>query len=251
MSKTNIRAVLFDLDDTLWAIEPVLHLAEQQLYAWLQQHAPALTAQHTVASLRLRRQYLAEIEPAYKINLWALRHAVLSEVLRECGEDTALAEPAMTLFSAGRNAVTPFEDVVPALQALKSELKLGTVSNGFADLKQIGLAEHFAISIAAHQFGTAKPDPSIFHAACAALGVTPEQAAYVGDDLTLDVLGAQQAGLRAVWMNRFGRTLPTHIKPDAVCVNLHELQHWLAQCHAQSEKQYVEDAGRHAAGSIE
>jgi len=251
MSKTNIRAVLFDLDDTLWAIEPVLHLAEQQLYAWLQQHAPALTAQHTVASLRQRRQDLANTDPSYKINLWALRHAVLTQALSECGEDIALAAPAMALFSAGRNAVTPFEDVLPALQAMKSTLKLGTVSNGFADLKQIGLAEHFEISIAAHQFGTAKPDPSIFHAACAALKVTPQQAVYVGDDLTLDVLGAQQAGLRAVWMNRFERTLPAHIAPDAVCTNLSQLQHWLAQQHAHLDKQYVEDAGRHAAGSIE
>jgi FMN hydrolase / 5-amino-6-(5-phospho-D-ribitylamino)uracil phosphatase len=228
MSKTTIQAVLFDLDDTLWAIEPVLHLAENQLYAWLQQYAPAVTAQHTVLSLRERRQTLAQTDPAYRINLWALRHEVLTQVLGECGEDPALADPAMELFTRGRNAVTPFDDVVPALQLLKLRLKLGTVSNGFADLGRIGLADHFEISIAAHQFGTAKPDPAIFHAACNALNVAPKQTVYVGDDLTLDVLGAQQAGLQAVWMNRFQRQLPVHIQPDAVCTNLHQLEQWLA-----------------------
>ncbi len=228
MHNAPIQAVLFDLDDTLWAIEPVLHLAEKQLYSWLQQHAPAVAAQHTVISLRQRRQELAQREPAYQINLWALRHAVLTQVLTECQEDPALADPAMALFTTGRNAVTPFDDVEPGLQQMKKHLKLGTVSNGFADLGRIGLAEHFEISIAAHQFGTAKPDPAIFHAACKALAVTPQQTVYVGDDLRLDVLGAQQAGLRAVWMNRFERSLPDHVRPDAVCTNLGELSAWLS-----------------------
>ncbi|ASU40423.1 hydrolase [Herbaspirillum sp. meg3] len=228
MNKTNIQAVLFDLDDTLWAIEPVLHLAENQLYDWMRQHAPGVVQRETIESLRARRMLLAKSDPKYKINLWALRHAALTTVLAEHGEDPALADPAMEIFTTGRNAVTPFDDVVPGLVQLKSRVRLGTVSNGFADLGRIGLAEHFEISIAAHQFGTAKPDPTIFHAACTALDVSPEQAIYVGDDLTLDVLGAQQAGLRAVWMNRFKRELPDHVRPDAVCTNLTELANWLA-----------------------
>lgn len=228
MNKTDIKAVLFDLDDTLWAIEPVLHLAESQLYDWLRLHAPGVVRRETIESLRARRQLLAHSDPKYKINLWALRHAALTAVLSEYGEDPALADPAMEIFTSGRNAVTPFDDVVPALRQLKPRLKLGTVSNGFADLGRIGLAEHFEISIAAHQFGTAKPDPTIFHAACSALEVAPEQTVYVGDDLTLDVLGAQQAGLRAVWMNRFQRRLPAHVRPDAVCADLSELAIWLA-----------------------
>jgi len=228
MNKTDIQAVLFDLDDTLWAIEPVLHLAETRLYEWLTLHAPGVVQRETIVSLRTRRQALAKTDATYKINLWALRHAALTAVLAEHGEDPALADPAMEIFTTGRNAVTPFDDVVPGLQQLKPRLKLGTVSNGFADLARIGLAGHFEVSIAAHQFGTAKPDPAIFHAACTALGVAPEHTVYVGDDLTLDVLGAQQAGLRAVWMNRFQRELPDHVRPDAVCTDLNELAHWLA-----------------------
>ncbi|WP_034295351.1 HAD family hydrolase [Herbaspirillum sp. RV1423] len=228
MNKTPIHAVLFDLDDTLWAVEPVLRQAETRLYDWLGRHAPGVVRRETIDSLRARRQTLAQTDPTYKINLWALRHAALTAVLAEHGEDPALADPAMEVFTIGRNAVTPFDDVVPALLQLKPRLKLGTVSNGFADLGRIGLAEHFEISIAAHQFGAAKPDPAIFHAACAALNVLPEQTVYVGDDLMLDVLGAQQAGLRAVWMNRFKRELPDHVRPDAVCADLSELANWLA-----------------------
>ena len=54
------------------------------------------------------------------------------------------------------------------------------------------------------ELGTVKPDPAIFLAACEALGVPPEEVAYVGDDLRLDVEGAQRAGLTGIWMNRSG-----------------------------------------------
>ncbi|KAF1041889.1 MAG: 5-amino-6-(5-phospho-D-ribitylamino)uracil phosphatase YigB [Herbaspirillum frisingense] len=226
-SGTAVKAVLFDLDDTLWAIEPVLVRAESLLYEWLRTHAPRVTAAHTVVSLRERRMALMQTDPRYRIDLWKLRHAALTEVFAEYGEDLALVDEAMALFSEARSTVALFDDVEPALLRLKEKLTLGSVSNGFADLERIGLAEHFGVSLAAHRFGRAKPDAAIFHAACEALGVAPAAAVYVGDDPHLDVQGAQQAGLRAVWMNRFDRPLPEGIVPDAVCRDLHELHDWL------------------------
>jgi len=66
-------------------------------------------------------------------------------------------------------------------------------------------------------------------AACEALEVRPIEAVYVGDDPLLDVEGAQKAGLRAVWINRFERMLPAHIRPDATCTTLYELEQWLSR----------------------
>lgn len=225
--KTPIKAVLFDLDDTLWPIVPVLERAENLLHDWLAAHAPAVAGRYSIEMLRSRRQALMQAEPRYRIDLWGLRHATLSEAFRQVGADVARVEQAMAVFSAARNAVTPFADVEPGLASLNARLAVGSISNGFADLQAIGIAHHFRISIAAHSFGRAKPDPQIFHAACAALGIQPQQAAYVGDDLTLDVQGAQDAGLRGVWMNRFERSLPEQFRPDAVCTTLAELEHWL------------------------
>ena len=82
------------------------------------------------------------------------------------------------------------------------------------------------------QIGTAKPDPAIFHAACDALELAPAQVAYVGDDLVLDVEGAQKAGLTGIWLNRNCAPIPTkhaHIQPDANLRTLHELESWLIQ----------------------
>jgi putative hydrolase of the HAD superfamily len=230
-----IKAVLFDLDDTLWPIGPVIVQAERTLQAWLAQHAPAV-AQFSIECLRQRRDALIATNPRYRVDLWALRHAVLSAAFADSGQDSdggSKIDAAMAVFAAARNQVTPFDDVLPNLLRWKARLALGSISNGFADLAAIGMAHHFQVSLAAHQFGSAKPDPAIFHAACAALGVAPAHTVYVGDDLLLDVEGAQKAGLRAVWINRKNRVIDPalhgHLQPDATCTTLNELDQWLNQ----------------------
>jgi putative hydrolase of the HAD superfamily len=222
-----IKAVLFDLDDTLWPIAPTIIRAEALQYEWLSTHAPATTARHSRESMRTRRIELAQTDPRYRFDLWSLRHTALVEALTANGEDPSLAGMAMEIFSRERNVVCVYEDVAPGLARIGARFALGTISNGFADLGAIGLAGHFRISIAAHKMGFAKPDVRIFHQACEALQVMPQEAIYVGDDPLLDVEGAQKAGLRAVWMNRFERVLPPAILPDFHCTNLAELASWL------------------------
>lgn len=222
-----VKAVLFDLDDTLWPLAPTLLKAEAVLYDWLTLHIPGVTRRFSNAELRELRMELLPTDPQYQFNVWALRHAALTHACRLSSENHELVDQAMAVFSEARNAVTPFDDVVPALMRLNERFMVGSISNGFADLSAIGISRHFQISIAAHQFGSAKPQPEIFLAACAALSVAPHEAVYVGDDPLLDIQGAQNAGLQAVWMNRFQRTLPEHIVPAASLTTLHELDAWL------------------------
>lgn len=222
-----IKAVLFDLDDTLWPIVPVIERAEQLLHDWLVCHAPAVAAKHTIDGMRARRQALMATDPVYQLDLRLLRHAVLVEAFESCGEDVVMVEQAMQVFSAARNQVTPFNDVMPVLDGLRERVALGSISNGVADLHAIGMAHFFRTSVAAHRFGRAKPDPGIFHAACDALDVAPCDAVYVGDDPLLDVQGAQNAGLRGVWINRQQHALPAGVQPDAICTTLFELEQWL------------------------
>jgi FMN hydrolase / 5-amino-6-(5-phospho-D-ribitylamino)uracil phosphatase len=227
-----IKAVLFDLDDTLWPIVPVIKRAENLLYDWLKAHAPAVTELVTIESMRERRQQLMATDPVYQLDFRILRHTVLTEAFRDAGLDVGLVDQAMAVFSKARNEVTPFEDVLPTLENLQGRVILGSVSNGVADLNAIGIAHYFQTSVAAHRVGYAKPDAAIFLAACKALGVAPQEALYVGDDPLLDVEGAQKAGLRAAWINRTElepvRMLPSHVQPDAIFGNLYELDRWLA-----------------------
>jgi putative hydrolase of the HAD superfamily len=227
------KAILFDLDDTLWPIAPVILQAEESLFAWLSEHAPRVAERFTIETLRQARLELLAQQPELKLDLGKLRRVGLQAAFEAAGEDAAKVEHAMALYFAARNAVTPYDDVVPGLLRLKGRALLGSISNGNADLQTIGLAHHFKVSVAAHQFGTAKPDPAIFLAACAQLGVAPAEAVYVGDDVLLDVQGAQRAGLTAVWMNRIDSTkhLEHGVMPDAIVRDFDELLDWLKREH--------------------
>ena len=227
------KAILFDLDDTLWPIAPVILEAEQSLHRWLQEHAPRVSDRFSVENLRQSRLALLASQPEFHLDLGALRRAGLTAAFEQAGEEVHKVEQAMIHFFAARNAVIPYDDVLPGLLRLKERALLGSISNGNADLQAIGLAHHFTVSIAAFQFGHAKPEAAIFHAACAALGVAPHEALYVGDDVLLDVQGAQRAGLRAVWLNRTASTrhLEHGVVPDAICRNFDELLDWLKREH--------------------
>jgi putative hydrolase of the HAD superfamily len=237
MTDTNRRAwpkaVLFDLDDTLWPIAPVIAQAELSLYAWLQRHAPRVAAACSIDSLRQARLALLARQPQFHLDLGALRQAGLLAAFEQAGEDSAKVALAMEHFFAARNTVAPYDDVLPGLERLGRMVLVGSISNGNADLGAIGLSHHFKVSVAAHQLGCAKPDPAIFLAACRALGVAPQDAVYVGDDVLLDVRGAQQAGLRAVWLNRTGSSghLEHGVAPDAICADFDELLDWLQRAH--------------------
>lgn len=223
-----IKAVLFDLDDTLWPIAPVIARAESVLHDWLAMHVPRVAQQFSIEQLRARRLELLALHPHYQINLTELRRAALTEAFAALDENPAHIEDALDVFLEARHQVTLFEDVRPALANLQECVLLGSVTNGVTDLELIGLAGYFHSSIAAHSFGGAKPDPAIFHAACDALGVAPEEAVYIGDDPVADIEGAQKAGLRALWLNRFDQTLPAYIAPHASFRDLHEAHHWIA-----------------------
>lgn len=222
-----MKALIFDLDDTLWPIAPVIMAAEGKLHEWMAQEAPAVVARYSIEDLRQRRQALVVTDARFSYDLWALRHTLLAQVFSELGVDVSKADQAMQVFAQERSRVALFPDVMPALDCLRERFVLASISNGFADLQAIGLDQHFSVSLAAHQFGCAKPDPRIFLAMLEHLQLRPEECLYIGDDVRIDVQGAQQVGMRAAWVNRLGlkleETAYSHVKPDFVLKDLQDL----------------------------
>jgi FMN phosphatase YigB (HAD superfamily) len=58
----------------------------------------------------------------------------------------------------------------------------------------------------------AKPVRRVFELACGRLGVPTRAAVYVGDQLEADALAATAAGLRGIWLNRTGETVPSGVE---------------------------------------
>ena len=200
---SRIKAITLDLDDTLWPIWPTIQRAEQALAAWLTRHAPGAAAIFADKEARLAlRDHVVQTRPELGHDLSAIRRESIRTALHRAQEDTALAEAAFEIFFAERMRVELFEDVLPALTALSARFPLIAVSNGNAHVARVGLGHFFAHSLSASEFGVAKPDARIFHAAADKVGVVPADVLHVGDDAVLDVLGALKAGMQTVWVNR-------------------------------------------------
>jgi putative hydrolase of the HAD superfamily len=213
---SDIRAIAFDLDNTLWDVEPVLERAEQCLAAWLQEHCPRLALSRE--QMRAAREQLARREPHNAHDLSYLRLATLAAHAREYGYDERVALDAFEVFLAARNAVEIFPDVAPALARLRLRYALASLSNGNADLARIGLDHIFNVSLNAGQIGAAKPHPRCFERLAQELALEPGAIAYVGDDPQLDVAAARAAGLRTVWMNRRALAWPRELPPADLTV---------------------------------
>ena len=202
MTLDTLRALTLDLDDTLWPVGPTLVAAEAALHDWLERHAPATAARFPLEPMRQRRALIGRQHPHLAHDMTALRLLSLRETLAESGDDPALAEPAFDAFFAARQRVTLFDDVAPALDRLSARWPLVALTNGNAELEATGLSRWFSGYISARGCGAAKPDPRIFHAACAHLGCEPGQVLHIGDDHALDVVGARAVGMHTAWVCR-------------------------------------------------
>ena len=137
-------------------------------------------------------------------------------------------EPAYEAFYAARNQVEYYPDALAALERIAAIVPVAALSNGNADLERIGVAHLFAFQLGAREHGAAKPQASIFHAACTRLGVAPAHVLHVGDHMEMDVAGAIRAGLRGCWINREAAewTHPS-LQPDLQFDTLTGLADWL------------------------
>jgi 2-haloalkanoic acid dehalogenase type II len=159
---------------------------------------------------------------------WAegFRLGAWREALADHGvADTALAGRLAGSYGEHRLArCRPYPEAVAALEGLRGRVPLGVVTNGMeghqrAKLDAAGLTGLFDAVVTSAAVGASKPDPRIFHAALERLGCRPAEAVMVGDNPLRDVAGAQQAGLRGVWIDRDGGD-PRGVVPDARITNL-------------------------------
>lgn len=232
-----VRAITLDLDDTIWPIAPVIVRAETALLDWLREHAPRTAAHWTLEEMRALRDAVYHEHPHLAHDYTRQRMISLERMFEQAGDDPAHAEAAFEAFFAARCSVEHYPDSVEALERMARRVPLAALSNGNACLVRVGLMPLFRFQLGAREHGVAKPDASIFHAACQRLHLPPQQVLHVGDDIEMDVVGAARAGLRTCWINREGRTWPhAEIVPDLEFHDLAALADWLdAQALTESD----------------
>lgn len=222
-----IRAVTLDLDDTLWPVLPALIEAEHCVDRWLKQHHPEVASAWPIEAMRELREKVAREHTHLAHDFSEQRRITIRQAFAACGIDDAPVDALWGIYFAARNNVELYPDALPGLLRIAKKLPVVSISNGNADLAVIGLDHLFHTRINASGAGVAKPDARIFLAAAEALGLPPGEILHVGDDPLLDVVGARDAGLRTVWLNRTGETWSHGPAPDLEFADMTALADWV------------------------
>ncbi|MFN3879933.1 MAG: HAD family hydrolase [Nitrincola lacisaponensis] len=226
-----IKAITFDLDDTLWAVDPVIQHANRTLWEWLHVHAPAMTAQFVLEDLnegsRLRAGILQR-HPQIAHSMTQIRLRLLHECLLQSGYSDAdaevLANNAFDAFIEARHEVELFAHARSMLEKLKQQgMILGALSNGNAEVSRTGLADLFDFQFNADQVGAAKPHPLMFQKALEYLNIQPEEVVHVGDHPVNDIQAAAQLGFWTIWVNLDAGPWPGGRPADAEVTSLEHL----------------------------
>ena len=205
-----IDAVLFDLDDTLVDHSGPVRTA---LLAHLERVAPEAPAEESYRAWRRLENLHYGRYLAGELDWQGQRRERVRDMLRWLGHpaprDDAEADAWFSGVLVGMEAAfAVFADTLEALQRL-AHVRTGVVTNNQTEntavkMAKVGLGDRFPVVLCAGTDLPAKPDPAIFLAGCRAVGSEPARTAYVGDRLRVDAVGARDAGLVGVWLDRHG-----------------------------------------------
>ena len=189
---SNLKLITFDLDNTLWPVDEVIHHAEKTCSDWIADNHPDAAAALSAERVRAVRTALLKEKPQYLDNLTALRQDAMRRAVMEHGFNEA--------------------DARAVLEQLAGHYVLGALTNGNADLKLIGIDDLFAFHHSAETIGKRKPAPDMFAAALRDADVSPSQAMHIGDHPLEDVHAAREHGMHAVWANLVEMDWPVELE---------------------------------------
>lgn len=199
-----IRAITFDLDDTLYDNYPVMRKTAEVAHAALRAYHPALR-EFTPADYQALRDALLAREPEiyHDVSEWRRRSVELAllNVGLSATEAATGASEVMDVFHHWRSVVEIPEETHQTLRWLSERVPLVAITNGNANPQKLGINHYFQFSLRAGPHGRAKPWQDMYHLAAERLSIAPEHILHVGDDLTTDVAGSLRAGMQACWIN--------------------------------------------------
>lgn len=201
------RAILFDLDDTLFLEEEFVRSGIEAVAGYL---APRLGVARDELGDRLWYDFRR------------LGRTGLFDRLVKAFPDFALTVPELVaVYREHEPALALSGEVCALLDGLRRRYRLAIVTDGLPATQKRKIAalrlETMVDAIVyPWELGAPKPAPLAFHEACRRLDVTPDQAVIVGDDPFHDVEAARAAGIACIRI-RTGRAreVPTRHPPAA------------------------------------
>jgi YjjG family noncanonical pyrimidine nucleotidase len=216
-----IRAVLFDLDDTLFDHRRSARAALTEVHRAHGRDTPYDDFE------RAHTRYLEEMHVevlAGRIGLDEARRERFRRVFGSLGVTLGDRDVELTAaayrdgYKLARRALAGAAEL---LDAVRRHARVAIVTNNLLEeqqdkLQYCALAPFVDALIASEDVGVSKPDAAIFHIALDRVGAKPDEAVMVGDSWANDVVGAARAGIRAVWFNPDRKAVPP--EPAGVAV---------------------------------
>ncbi|RNF40243.1 HAD family hydrolase [Planococcus salinus] len=253
-----VKAIFFDLDDTLlWDKKSVFTAFQKTCdYAALKSGADCSTLETAVRkeAQKLYASYdtfeftkmiginpfeglwgtfddkgegfqnMKKIVPEYRRQAWTMGLRQIGIDNPELGQELADYFPI-----ARKESPHVYEESFQVLDELKENYQLLLLTNGSPGLQHTKLtitpeiSPYFDHIVISGDFGKGKPDPGIFKHALAKFDLEAEEVLMVGDNLLTDIIGAENAGIRSVWVNREQKAPHESIKATYEIHNLTEL----------------------------
>jgi len=227
--KEELKAVLFDIDDTLFdrknAVKKVIRRIIKKLpdlFSGIPQEK-IFKAFHEADQMILEDFNKGESGDV-------VRDKRSRRFLKTLGLDEDFSDRITTMYiSAYPDVSTPVQEAKEVVERLAEKYSLGVISNAFPDiqyhkLEGIGVRNLFQLILLSEEVGIRKPQGAIFQKAAELLNVQPYECLFVGDSYDTDIVGAKKAGMKACWFNSDGKKVPDEdIKPDFEITALSEL----------------------------
>lgn len=222
-----IKLLTFDLDNTLWDIDPVIVAAEKAMRAWIAEHVPEAVAHLEMDLLKQTYRQVLQDHPEVAQHPTNFRKKLLYRVFSnaDLSHDHALtmSEQAFAVFYRGRNQIALFHEAEALLQTLSRDYPLIALTNGNANLHMIGIDRYFKAHFSAETEGKAKPHDAMFQRALAFMNVQAGEAIHIGDHPTEDVEAARAVGYHTIWFNADGHQDPGLCQPSVEIRSLSQL----------------------------
>jgi putative hydrolase of the HAD superfamily len=236
-----IKAVLFDMFDTLFLIEKNHEFyspALLRMFMYLKKQGIKVSFdEFNAAYVEARDRIYARVEDSFEEPHFNVR---VFETLKSLGFDYELSSPLVA--AATNEFCEEFMTYVKIdvyakamLKKLHIKYKLGIVSNFaipecvFKLIKAAGLDSYFDVVMVSAAVNKRKPCPGIFQDSLEILGVSAKEAVFVGDTIDSDIEGAKAVGMRSIYIERRLQK-SEKVCPDFAIKNLNELLTALDQC---------------------
>ena len=237
-----IKAVLFDMFDTLMLIEKDHEFytpSIQRMYRYLCRQGIDVPFQKFIDTYNIERDRLyakADIkleEPHFNVRI--------TETLKALGYTYEVSSPIVSAATGEfceefMKYVRIEENTNSVLKELHSKYRLGIISNFaipecvYQLLRTEGIDILFEVVVVSGAVNKRKPSPEIFKSTLSKLGVSASETVFVGDTIDADVEGAKAVGMRAVYIERRIQKSSLKFCPDQTIKSLTELPIALEQC---------------------